>query len=418
MSYGKLLKVKATLYKRSIYNLWLSKFGSKSFFISQSNQSLHIVSIVNITTSKQAEKLAEIGAQFKRIRQDKDLSIPHLTATTLISERYLRAIEDGEIDSLPEPVYVRGFIRKYGDALGVGDLSEDFPLNPVLPETKWAGSPAAELRPLHLYALYIGVIAGAVSLLATFLNAPDANKINDSQTLLSKAAQVNLPKANQSSAKVESLVPAIGGLEVLRQTVVDPSAMATNGNKSSVGNPVVSPTANAATSVNAATNNANATSSLNKSQSESAFGEVNSSFNNVLKSWTSNVDLQRSTTQNNSAINGTDGKFEFAGNKPVNVGIVMKGQSWLRIVVDGKTEFEGVLDEGKKLTWSGDRQISIRAGNASSVGLSYNNQQIKILGKEGEVSERLFGVNQPNTIETRETELRGFLESMSNNEIP
>jgi len=377
---------------------------------------------VNITTSKQAEKLAEIGAQFKRIRQDKDLSIPHLTATTLISERYLRAIEDGEIDSLPEPVYVRGFIRKYGDALGVGDLSEDFPLNPVLPQTKWAGSPAAELRPLHLYALYIGVIAGAVSLLATFLNAPDANKINDSQTILSKAAQVNLPKAN-TSAKVESLVPAIGGLEVLRQTVVDPSAMATNTNNPSVINPsvinpsvinpsVVLPTANAPEGLTTSAN------SLNKSQSESAFGEVNSSFNNVLKSWTSNVDLQRSTTQKNSAIDGADGKFEFAGNKPVNVGIVMKGQSWLRIIVDGKTEFEGVLDEGKKLTWSGDRQISIRAGNASSVGLSYNNQQIKTLGREGEIAERLFGINQPNTIEPKETELRGFLESMSNSEIP
>lgn len=372
---------------------------------------------MNITTSKQAEKLAEIGAQFKRIRQDKDLSIPHLTATTLISERYLRAIEDGEIDSLPEPVYVRGFIRKYGDALGVGDLSEDFPLNPVLPQTKWAGSPAAELRPLHLYALYIGVIAGAVSLLATFLNAPDANKINDSQTILSKAAQVNLPKAN-TSAKVESLVPAIGGLEVLRQTVVDPSAMATNTNNPSVINPsvinpsVVLPTANAPEGLTTSAN------SLNKSQSESAFGEVNSSFNNVLKSWTSNVDLQRSTTQKTSAIDGADGKFEFAGNKPVNVGIVMKGQSWLRIIVDGKTEFEGVLDEGKKLTWSGDRQISIRAGNASSVGLSYNNQQIKTLGREGEIAERLFGINQPNTIEPKETELRGFLESMSNSEIP
>ncbi|MCA6606537.1 MAG: DUF4115 domain-containing protein, partial [Pseudanabaena sp. M007S1SP1A06QC] len=47
------------------------------------------------------------------------------------------------------------------------------------------------------------------------------------------------------------------------------------------------------------------------------------------------------------------------------------------------TEFEGVLDEGKKLTWSGNRQISIRAGNASAVRLSYNNQPIKVLGKEG-----------------------------------
>ena len=369
---------------------------------------------MNITTSKQAEKLAEIGAQFKRIRQDKDLSIHHLTAATLISERYLRAIEDGEIESLPAPVYVRGFIRKYGTALGAGDLSEDFPLNPVLPEqSKWAGSPAAELRPLHLYALYIGVIAGAVGLLATFLNSQDANKINDSQTILSNSAQVNLPKVSKTSVQVQSLVPAIGGLEILRPSVVDPSAIASITNKSSVANTSVAlPSANVTTSV------ATTTNSLNKSQSTSTFGEVNSSFNNVINSWKGNVNLQRSTTQKNLVLDGADGKFEFAGNKPVNVGIVMKGQSWLRITVDGKTEFEGVLDEGKKLTWSGDRQISIRSGNAWTVGLSYNNQQIKVLGKEGEVAEKIFGMNEPNTIETKETELRGFLESMSNSEIP
>ena len=127
---------------------------------------------MNNTTSKQAEKLAEIGAQFKKIREDKELSIPHLTATTLISERYLRAIENGEMESLPEPVYVRGFIRKYGDALGLGDLSEEFPLNPVLPEQKWAGSAAAELRPLHLYALYVGVISKAPKGIETFCPPP------------------------------------------------------------------------------------------------------------------------------------------------------------------------------------------------------------------------------------------------------
>ncbi|NMF60832.1 helix-turn-helix domain-containing protein [Pseudanabaena yagii] len=366
---------------------------------------------MNITTSKQAEKLAEIGAQFKRIRQDKDLSIPHLTATTLISERYLRAIEDGEIDSLPEPVYVRGFIRKYGTALGAGDLSEDFPLNPVLPEQKWAGSAAAELRPLHLYALYVAVIAGAVSLLATFLNSPDANKINDNQTIFGNAAQIVAPKGNTPAA-TDSVLPKVGGLEVLRQTVIDPSVMASTVNASTANSANTSkvaalPTTNDKTA---------AKSSSNKPQSEAAFGEVSSSLNNAVKSWTNNISFQNGATTN--AELGTKGSFEFAGNKPVNIGLVMKGQSWLRITVDGKTEFEGVLDEGKKLTWSGDRQISIRAGNASAVGLSYNNQQIKILGKEGEVAERLFGLNQPNTVENNELEVRGFLESMSNSEIP
>jgi len=325
------------------------------------------VSIVNITTSKQAEKLAEIGAQFKRVREDKDLSIPHLTATTLISERYLRAIENGEMDSLPEPIYVRGFIRKYGDALGVGDLSEDFPLNSVLPDRKWAGSAAAELRPLHLYALYVGVIAGAVSLLATFLNSPDANKINDSQTSFSDSAQISSAKSNKSVEAVD-LLPKIGGLEILRQTVSVPVAIA---------NPASIPVATIPTEV--------------KNQATTP-NSANSGLSNLLSNWASS-NIASTNPDPNSAVLA-NGNFEFVGNKPVNVGIVMQGESWLRITVDGQTEFEGVLNEGKKLAWSGDRQISIRAGNASSVALSYNNQPIKLLGKEGEVAERLFGNNQ------------------------
>ncbi len=178
---------------------------------------------VNITTSKQAEKLAEIGAQFKRVREDKELSIPHLTATTLISERYLRAIEGGQMESLPEPIYVRGFIRKYGDALGVGDLSDNFPLNPVLTEQQWVGSAAAELRPFHLYALYVGVIAGAVSLLATLMNSPEASKINDSQTNFSNAAQLSATKPNKAVHPTEVLLPQLGGLGVLKQVVADPA---------------------------------------------------------------------------------------------------------------------------------------------------------------------------------------------------
>jgi cytoskeletal protein RodZ len=367
------------------------------------------VSIVNITTSKQAEKLAEIGAQLKRIRQDKSLSIPHLTATTLISERYLRAIEDGEIDSLPEPVYVRGFIRKYGTALGVGDLSDEFPLNPILPEHKWAGSPAAELRPLHLYALYVGVIASAVSLLATFLNSPDSNRINDNQTNFGAAAQLT-SKTTKILPPVDVLLPKMGGLATLRQPIPNASATLVIPPPNLAATPAPTPTI---------ISEAISQSPLNKSQAETAFGEVSSSLNNSLKSWTSNANLQTSAAD--AAKNKTiaaNGDFQFVGNKPVNVGIMMRGQSWVRITVDGQTEFEGVLNEGKKLAWSGDRQVSIRAGNASSVALSYNNQAVKLLGKEGEVTEKQFGINQATNTEPNDSGLRGFLEFMSSSDTP
>jgi cytoskeletal protein RodZ len=355
------------------------------------------VSIVKITTSNQAEKLAEIGAQFKRIREDKELSIPHLTATTLISERYLRAIEDGAIDSLPEPVYVRGFIRKYGTALGAGDLSDDFPLDPVLPERKWAGSAATELRPLHLYALYVVVITGAVSLLATFLNSPDPNKINDSQTNFGNAAQIIPSKVNKSITAENILLAKAGVLEIVKQT-----------NSSSTSSSISSEIA-----VPLLQNEPLSQNLLNKSQSETAFSEVNLSLNNTLQSWASSS----SALQSSNAI-ANDGNFSFIGNKPVNVGIVMKGDSWVRIIVDGQTEFEGVLNEGKKLSWSGDRQISIRAGNASSVALSYNKQPIKSLGKEGEVAEKIFAINQAsnptNNLQANDSGFRRFVKFISN----
>ena len=339
---------------------------------------------MNITTSKQAEKLAEIGAQFKRIREDKDLSIPHLTATTLISERYLRAIENGEMDSLPEPVYVRGFIRKYGDALGAGDLSGDFPLNPVLPERKWSGSAAAELRPLHLYALYVGVIAGAVSLLATFLNSPSYNKLNDLQTSFGDAAQLASTKPSKAVEITEILSPKVGGLEVLRKPIASPANIS------------VIPTSTP--------NDLNNQPTLNKSQVQTVVEATNANLSSIFANWSSSGVLSASTAI--ASANLVNGQFEFVGNKPVNVGIVMKGESWVRITVDGQTEFEGVINEGKKLAWSGDRQISIRAGNASSVALSYNNQPIKLLGKEGEVTEKLFGNNQDLKVQANNPRLR------------
>ncbi|MCY7333976.1 MAG: DUF4115 domain-containing protein [Pseudanabaena sp. CAN_BIN31] len=350
---------------------------------------------MNIVTSKQSEKLAEIGAQFKRVREDKELSISHLTVTTLISERYLRAIEDGQMESLPEPVYVRGFIRKYGDALGVGDLSEDFPLNSVVSEQKWVGSAAAELRPLHLYALYVGVIAGAVSLLATLMNSPEASKINDSQTNFSNAAQLNVVKPNKSVDLPEVLLPQLGGLGILKQVIADPAAMTTSPNPSLAA---VTPEVK------------------NKSQSEATANP-----NNMLMAWATNGISANNLSPNSAAI-AANGNFVFAGNKPFNVGIVMRGESWMRVTVDGQTEFEGVLNEGKKLAWSGDRQISIRAGNASSVALSYNNQPIKVLGKEGEVAERLFGINQPISAKVNNSpnnpQLQGIVDLMANPNSP
>jgi hypothetical protein len=71
----------------------------------------------------------------------------------------------------------------------------------------------------------------------------------------------------------------------------------------------------------------------------------------------------------------------------VSVKLNLEGDSWLRIKVDGKTEFEGILSKGTEKNWTAEQQITIRAGNAGAVKLSQNQESSQLLGRVGEVKE-------------------------------
>jgi cytoskeletal protein RodZ len=74
-------------------------------------------------------------------------------------------------------------------------------------------------------------------------------------------------------------------------------------------------------------------------------------------------------------------------NSPIEVTLNLQGQSWLRVVVDGKTEFEGLLDKGDRKTWTAQKQLTIRSGNAGAVLVSFNNGESKPLGPKDDIKE-------------------------------
>jgi len=87
--------------------------------------------------------------------------------------------------------------------------------------------------------------------------------------------------------------------------------------------------------------------------------------------------------------------------KPLQVGIRLQEQSWLRVEADGKTLFEGVLAEGTEQAWSADKTLIVRAGNAGGVLVAINNGQSKPMGEPGAVEEMTIAANtstnQPST---------------------
>ena len=76
--------------------------------------------------------------------------------------------------------------------------------------------------------------------------------------------------------------------------------------------------------------------------------------------------------------------------EPVTVSIWVTDSTWAAIEVDGKLEFEGVLAAGTRRTWTADRQIILRAGNAGALRVSFNQKPDRVFGEPGELKEVIF----------------------------
>src|SRR2546425_626860 len=63
--------------------------------------------------------MTDIGATLREARMRARIDISEVEARTKIRAKYLRAIENEEWDLLPGPVYIKSFLRTYGDYLGL-----------------------------------------------------------------------------------------------------------------------------------------------------------------------------------------------------------------------------------------------------------------------------------------------------------
>jgi cytoskeletal protein RodZ len=63
--------------------------------------------------------MAEIGSTLRETRMRARIDISEVETSTKIRAKYLRALENEEWDLLPGPVYVKSFLKTYGDYLGL-----------------------------------------------------------------------------------------------------------------------------------------------------------------------------------------------------------------------------------------------------------------------------------------------------------
>lgn len=257
--------------------------------------------IVQSTEQQRVEKLAQIGSTLRLKRQEKKLSLDQVAAETRIRLPYLEAIEAGDLDELPEPIYIQGFIKQYAEVLGLNgtELANSFPATDRLPNLKPVGLslPAAQLQSTHLYVLYILVIVATVGALSQTLQRSEL-QVSQRQMPAQQLASPVQPKttASQSAQKVKPV-----------------SATPSPASKTS---------------------------------------------------------------------------------KPVQIGVTVKAESWVRVIADGKKQFEGLLPQGTQRTWAANQQLIVRVGNAGGVLITFKEEEAKPLGQLGEVQEVTFGADR------------------------
>jgi cytoskeletal protein RodZ len=240
--------------------------------------------------------LTEIGAKLKSTREGYSFGTEDVVSYTKIARKLVEALEEADLGNLPEPVYIRGLIRRYADALGLdgGEMANQLPMevNPVILKSNWKNN-SRQLRPTHLYLLYIGIIVCSVSSLSHVLNTTTIATDSESGQASGKDAQKQASNSSEQFAL------------------------------------------------------------------ESASNKQGNNLNN----------------------------------QQVQVGVMVKDSSWIRVEVDGKTEFEGRLPQGSHRTWKAESQLTVKTDNAGGVMVSVNQEQPKPMGKIGKAEQVTVAAN-------------------------
>lgn len=179
--------------------------------------------------TEQAQRLSDIGEQLRQARIHHSLSLDMVAAYTRIRSHLLQALEDGQMDRLPEPVYTQGLIRQYADALGLDgeELANFFLPEPTARslQTSLGMLSIPPLRPSHLYLTYTLLVICAVNglsyLIRTSPESPAADIEPDSRPVELAQNPASAPTssppvpqsrlvAQSSTVKVETASPSPG----------------------------------------------------------------------------------------------------------------------------------------------------------------------------------------------------------------
>ena len=326
-------------------------------------------------SATQAEQIRKIASYLHQERVKQGLTLEDIASLTFIRLPMLKALEAGDIEQLPELIYVQGFIRRYGEVLKLdghslshqitaseaekpaispnlvappvidSSLGQEEPptmVNTAPPQSvAVAAKPRTLVHPsedtpevsrnswfkgLQLYWLYLLILGGAIAGLFYLFSAPSAQKETaESQKTQTVTTRAKTPETREPEVTASPTQPITKPETIISSEEPSPILETTQTPPTSTPTPEIAP--------------------------------------------------ETPVTVNN----------EGTSDNGIKAALQLEADSWLQVRVDGKVEYEGILQEGSQQSWDAQEKLIIRAGNAGAVKLSVNNKPLEVLGELGEV---------------------------------
>ncbi|MBD1998987.1 helix-turn-helix domain-containing protein [Leptolyngbya sp. FACHB-541] len=299
----------------------------------------------------QLEQLKEIGVQLHQTREQQSKSLEEVAAKTFIPLRLLQAIEVGQAAVLPEPVFIQGFIRRYGDLVGLDGmaLSKQFSLDSTTATSAKIEQPkVASPQPIQPQPVQPQPVKSQPV-------------VSEREFPVAKAVYTPTLSPNTTSSDVE---PELTNSESSRTSTRFNPLYALYGIAGIliIGGGIFL---------------------IGQIKPQSSEFSQETAESNVSSSSTPTVPQTEASpvaSPQPSAVPTDD----------IEVSINLTEASWLRVTVDGEIQYEGILPQGEQQTWSAKEQVVIRAGNAGAVLASLNGASPEPLGTRGAVATVTF----------------------------
>jgi len=311
--------------------------------------------------------LKTVGSILKSKRDEKGWEIEEISKFLKIHPKYLKALEEGRYEVFSDPVHIRGFLKNYAEFLELNtsevlaffrreyktDLTKSdlkIPSNSLL-------SPRFVITPQALLGISIVVLVVSFFSYLTYQYRSFAS-----------APHLEIKNPIEDTAISKDIINVYGNTE-------KDSELYINGQKVEV-----SEEGGFATTISL-TEGVNSLSflSVNKLGKETKITRTV-----VVEDTGLDEVVSLATPEASSSAEIVDKVLLEASVGP--------NASWIRVEVDGEVKFDGVVLSGVTQIFEGGESVKIRAGNAGSVKLKVNGDDLGVLGNEGEVSEREFGL--------------------------